>query len=102
MASTSESEQHRLIQMFNAALLHTDERKAELQRLAEEMAAEENTVADNSSSTTNVTPVHSGANTPVPAYEESAEKSRIDYYNNVLEKAPTPPPKDYPSGRHFM
>ncbi|KAJ9109077.1 hypothetical protein QFC21_000405 [Naganishia friedmannii] len=100
--SISEYEQQRIIQMFNKALLHTDERKAELQRLAEELAVEENTAGDRFMSTTDVTSVRSGANTPVPPYEESAEKVWPQYCTNVVEKAPTPPTKDYPSAGYFM
>lgn len=88
--------------MFNEALLHTDERKAELQDLAEKMAVEANTTADRSMSATTITPARSEASTPVPPYEEPAEKVCPEYYTDVVERAPTPPPKDYPSVGYFL
>ncbi|KAJ9125420.1 hypothetical protein QFC22_000381 [Naganishia vaughanmartiniae] len=102
MASASEHEQQQVIQKFNEALVHTDERKAQLQRLAEELAAVENSAAGRPMSTQNDKPARSGANTPVPPYEESYEKASPDYYTGVTEKAPTPPPKDYPSEGYFL
>ncbi|KAJ9109763.1 hypothetical protein QFC19_001993 [Naganishia cerealis] len=101
LVSAPWNEQQQIIQAFNQALLHTDERKAELQRLTG-LTVQEDDAADQQTSMSGFNPIRSAASTPAPPYDESAEKVYPKIHKEVEEKGPTPPPKDNPSVRHFL